>query len=96
LVRSPEDEQKLVFWISRDITDKKLAENELNRTMRELELSNNELQQFAYVASHDLQEPLRKVKNFTDLFAAHYSDLQDEKAKKYISYITDGSSGCRH
>jgi PAS domain S-box-containing protein len=92
LVESPEDDRKLVFWISRDITEQKNAENGLTRTMKELRRSNKELEQFAYVASHDLQEPLRKVKNFTDLFAAHFSDLQDEKAVKYISYITDGAS----
>lgn len=70
----------------------KQAEVELKHALLELERSNKELEQFAYVASHDLQEPLRKVKIYTDLFAAHFSDLQDDKSTKYISYITDGTS----
>ncbi len=74
-----------------DITGRKTAQIKLENTVNELERSNKELEQFAYVASHDLQEPLRKVKNFTELFAKKYSGVVDEKANQYINYITTGA-----
>ncbi|MCF8075122.1 MAG: hypothetical protein K9K87_03015, partial [Desulfotignum sp.] len=57
----------------------------------ELKDSNEQLERFAYVASHDLQEPLRKVNSFTQLFERRYHDLVDEKGQKYIFYIKDGT-----
>jgi len=63
----------------------------LKKAIKELEVSNKQLEYFAYIASHDLQEPLRKVKSFTELFATKYSDIVDEKGKRYIGYITDGA-----
>ncbi len=67
-------------------TGKKLAE-----TMAELERSNRELEQFAYVASHDLQEPLRKITSFIGLLEKHYGSRFDQEALKYLHYIVDGS-----
>ncbi len=64
----------------------------LKKYAEELKDSNNELEQFAYVASHDLQEPLRKVKSFTELLASKYSGSFDEKGEKYIEYIVDGAT----
>ena len=58
----------------------------------ELVRSNTELEQFAYIASHDLREPLRKIKSYTELLAEDYQHQLDEKADKYINYITDGAS----
>jgi PAS domain S-box-containing protein len=70
--------------IVRDISETKRINAELRR-------SNAELEQFAYVASHDLQEPLRMVVNYTELLAERYREQLDEKARKYIHYASDGA-----
>jgi light-regulated signal transduction histidine kinase (bacteriophytochrome) len=87
---------------SRDIT--KLRESEfelkalnekLEKRAKELAASNEELEQFAYVASHDLQEPLRMVTNFLSQIEKKYSDLLDEKGKTYIHFAVDGAKRMR-
>lgn len=65
--------------------------NELKQARLDLEVSNKELEQFAYVASHDLQEPLRKINSFSELFARKFSNLVDENGERYLFYITDGT-----
>ncbi|MEO0458772.1 MAG: ATP-binding protein [Cyanobacteria bacterium P01_A01_bin.114] len=55
-----------------------------------LKISNQDLEQFAYIASHDLREPLRKVKSFADLLARRYQGQLDETADRYLHYMTDG------
>lgn len=64
---------------------------ELKETIQELKRSNEELQQFTYVASHDLQEPLRMVSTFTKLLEKNYKDKLDDKAKEYIFFASDGA-----
>jgi PAS domain S-box-containing protein len=75
-----------------DITELKKAEEELQKKSAELTRSNLELRHFAYIASHDLQEPLRAISGFTELLAKRYRGKLDERADKYIGFITDGTS----
>lgn len=74
-----------------DITERKRAESELRNRAEELARSNRELEQFAYVASHDLQEPLRTVSGFAELLAKRYQNQLGEEADEYIGFITAGT-----
>jgi len=67
------------------------AHDRLDEQARELTRSNAELEQFAYVASHDLQEPLRKVASFCQLIEQRYEDQLDERGKQYIAFAVDGA-----
>ena len=78
--------------VVQDITKRKLAEDELKKSLEDISRSNKELEQFAYVASHDLQEPLRKISSFTGLLSKKYKNKLDEKADKYMWYIVDGAN----
>jgi two-component system, chemotaxis family, sensor kinase Cph1 len=75
-----------------DITPLKLAEANLKLKGKELERSNNELQKFAYVASHDLQEPLRMVSSYTQLLERKYAHQLDDDARDYIEFAVDGAN----
>jgi PAS domain S-box-containing protein len=87
----------ITLWVgtSTDIHDQKLFSEELERKIKdrtkELEWSNNELEQFAYVSSHDMQEPLRKITIFTDFLKNSLGEVP-ERSQKYLSKISDSST----
>lgn len=75
-----------------NITDRKKAEENIKQKSEELAQSNQELEQFAYVASHDLQEPLRTISNFVGLLGKKYSEKTDEDTKQYFTFIVKATS----
>lgn len=81
----------LVSAAIRDITERREKERELSQYARQLESKNKELEQFAYIASHDLQEPLRTVSSFVDLLIEDYGDQLAPDADTYLRYIADAS-----
>ncbi|ERM80667.1 hypothetical protein P872_12440 [Rhodonellum psychrophilum GCM71 = DSM 17998] len=88
--------------VMKDITDSRASEkalyqmsDQLIKRAKALESSNAELEQFAYVASHDLQEPLRMISSFLSILEKKYHPILDEKGKKYIHFAVDGAQRMR-
>ncbi len=98
LVQDQQGRPLLIEGTLQDITQLKKTEKELRKLnsqlqmrAKELAISNSELEQFAYIASHDLQEPLRMVTSFLTQLEKKYAEKLDDKAKQYIYFATDGA-----
>lgn len=81
-----------LFQVSaRDVTDRKQAQGKLETTVEKLEKSNERLEQFAYIASHDLKEPLRMVTSYVQLLESRYGQELDEDAREFMDFAVDGA-----
>ncbi len=85
------DGSRMILEMGIDITERKKAEEDLRRTLSDLTRSNEDLQQFAYVASHDLQEPLRNIAGCLQLLEKGYKNKLDSAADQYINYAVEGA-----
>ena len=102
IIRNPEGRPVRVIGATQNVTPRRETEallhelnNRLKRRAEELAASNIELERFAYVASHDLQEPLRMVSSFLQLFKKKYHNQIDETADQYIHFAIDGAERMR-
>jgi PAS domain S-box-containing protein len=84
-------EMEYVAGYTRDITTRKEYQRQLEQHKEDLERSNESLRQFAYIASHDLQEPLRMVSSYVDLLDEEYGDQLDSEAEEYMEYAVNGA-----
>lgn len=78
--------------ITRDLTQRKLMEDQTFQYLSKLEMENRELEQFTYIASHDLQEPLRSISTLVELVASEYAGKLDENADSYLRFIRESSN----
>lgn len=95
LVKDEQGEVLKMLCINRDITAMRVFEKEQERSIRELNRSNRDLEEFAYIASHDLQEPLRKISMFTERLKAKYDKTLDAEADLFIDRILISAANMR-
>ena len=81
----------IIMGINQDITERKEIELKLNENIKKLAQSNKELEQFAYITSHDLREPLRMITSFLQLLERRYHDQLDQDANEFIGFAVDGA-----
>ncbi|RKD93587.1 sensor histidine kinase [Halopiger aswanensis] len=91
----PDEPDRDVDRMLHTLVDRSRARAELNETVAELEESNERLKRFAYVASHDLQEPLRMISSYLQLLESRYADDLDADAEEYIDFAVDGADRMR-
>lgn len=92
------DEQNIIGYsvVTRDRSERKAAEEKLKKHARQIEIKNKEIEQFAFITSHDLQEPLRTVSALTELLASRYTSTFDDTGKKTMQFILDATGRMRH
>ncbi|HMP98553.1 MAG TPA: PAS domain S-box protein [Cyclobacteriaceae bacterium] len=95
IIRNEQGKAIRMVGALQDVTYEKVHEESLRRLNAQLALSNQELEQFAYVVSHDMQEPLRMISSFMGLLDKKYGQLIDEQGHKYIDFAIDGAKRMR-
>ncbi|SNS86103.1 PAS domain S-box-containing protein [Ekhidna lutea] len=94
-IKNDLDEPMGYSLITRDLTERKRAEIQRNEYNKQLEQKNKELEQFAYITSHDLQEPLLTVESFVNMLEEDYEDKLDDHGKKTIGFISKATKRMR-
>lgn len=92
LGRTPQGGEVRYIVSARDTTERRLARKRESRYLAELERSNQELEQFAYIISHDLKAPLHQVSSYAQLLARRYKDKLNTDAKEFIDFMVDGAN----
>ncbi|HEX7010582.1 MAG TPA: PAS domain-containing protein [Phycisphaeraceae bacterium] len=90
-LKGPDGQPAFLLGISEDITERKEAQQKLQETAEALRRSNRELEQFAYIASHDLQEPLRKIQGFGDMLKTRAGEALDEQSLDYLQRMQNAA-----
>lgn len=90
-IRDEDGRVTAIGYVAADIREERHTQARLEEAARELARSNEELQQFAYVASHDLQEPLRMVSSYLQLIERRYGEVLDDDGREFIAFAVDGA-----